>query len=146
MEYGKALIDKAAKVCGSDQALADHLGTSRPNISLMRAGKRAVSPVMAAELADIAGENVTEAVSVALLESVKGTPKESRLREILGKGLAAGAVAMLATSYSSAANAYLANDAQLSRGLNNVYIVSSLRNLLKRLASIKKRTGQNFAF
>lgn len=138
MEYGKTLVDKAAKVCGSDQALADRLGTSRPNISLMRAGKRAVSPVMAAELADIAGVNVNEAVSVALLDSVKGTPKESRLRDILGKGLAAGGLAMLATSYSGAANASSGTSSNLLPEVNNVYIVS-IRRLRKFMH--KLRTG-----
>lgn len=102
MEYGKILVDKAARICGSDQALAQKLGTARPNISLMRAGKRAISPIMAAELADIAGMDVTEAISLALLESVKGTPKERRLLDILGKALAAGGKGMLPTSYSGA--------------------------------------------
>lgn len=123
MESVITLIDKASKVCGNDSALAERIGTPRANISLMRAGKRAISPATAAELADIAGVDVDYAMKLAVLESVKGTRREAKLREILGKGLAAGAVAMLATSYSSAANASLGNEAQLSRGLNNVYIV-----------------------
>lgn len=106
MEYERTLIDKAAKVCGSDEALAKKLGTSRPNISLMRAGKRAISPVMAAELADIAGEDVTIAVNIALISSVQGTAKEGRLRDILGKALAAGEAAMSVSSYRDAWNAY----------------------------------------
>lgn len=101
MEYEKTLIDKAAKMCGNDEALAKRLGTSRPNISLMRSGKRSVSPVMAAELADIAGEDVNVAVNRALLMSVQGTEKEKRLREILGKALAAGEAAKLAISYKN---------------------------------------------
>lgn len=106
MEYEKSLIDKAAKACGGDKELAQRLGTSRPNISLMRAGKRAVSPVMAAELADIAGEDVTMAVNIALISSVQGTDKERRLRDILGKALCAGGAAMLLTSCSAGWNSY----------------------------------------
>lgn len=124
MEYVRALIDNASKVCGSDQELADRIGTARPNISLMRAGKRAISPATAAELADIAGVDVDYAIKLAVLESVKGTRREAKLREILGKGLAAGAVAMLATSYSSAANASLENNANMQQDVNSLYIVS----------------------
>lgn len=125
MKYEKTLIDKAAKVCGSDQALAERLGTSRPNISLMRAGKRAISPVMAAELADIAGEDVTIAVNIALISSVQGTEKEGRLREILGKALAAGGAEMLLSSCSGAWNAYTPSTANNATGFNPLYIVFS---------------------
>lgn len=125
MEYGIALLDKAAKLCGSDEALAKRLGTSRPNISLMRAGKRAISPVTAAELADIAHEDVTHAVNMAMLESVKGTPKEGRMRDILGKALAAGAVAMLATGCNAAPNAYTNKLSSLETDVTKLYIVST---------------------
>ena len=100
MEYVKLLIDKAAKKCGSDQALADRLGIARPNISLMRAGKRQISPATAAELADIAGEDARQAAIDAVIESAKGTRREGVLREILGKGLAVGVAGLLAISYS----------------------------------------------
>lgn len=100
MKYVQILIDKAAKRCGGDQALADRLGIARPNISLMRAGKRAISPATAAELADIAGEDAREAAIAAVIDSARGTRRESVLRDILGKGLAAGVAGMLAFSYS----------------------------------------------
>lgn len=32
MQYVEALIDKAAKICGSDSALADRLGIPRQNV------------------------------------------------------------------------------------------------------------------
>lgn len=102
MQYVRELIDKAAKVCGSDQALADRLGIARPNVSLMRKGTRAISPATAAELADIAGEDAQQAVIDAVVESVKGTRREGLLREILGKGQAAGGAVMCHISYSDA--------------------------------------------
>lgn len=123
MEYVRALIDNASKVCGSDQELADRIGTARPNISLMRAGKRAISPATAAELADIAGVDIDWAVKMAVLESVKGTRREAKLREILGKGLIAGAVAMSGISYTSAANATSAIEDSGRTALDNIYIV-----------------------
>ena len=101
MTTGKDLIDKAAKVCGGYKALAERLEIPAPNISLMKAGKRAISPATAAELADIAGEDAREAAIDAIIESAKGTRREAALREILGKAQAAGGAAMLAFSYKN---------------------------------------------
>lgn len=100
MQALETLIDKAAKVCGSDNALAERIGIARPNISLMRAGKRPISPATAAELANIAGEDPREAAIDAVIESAKGTRRESVLRDILGKALAAGAAGVSAISYN----------------------------------------------
>ena len=99
MEYGTSLIDKAAKVCGGYSALADRMGIPLPNLSLMKSGKRAISPATAAELADIAGDDAREAAIAAILEGAKGTRREGVLRDILGKALAAGVAAMLVISY-----------------------------------------------
>ena len=66
MTTGKDLIDKAAKVCGGYKALAERLEIPAPNVSLMKAGKRAISPATAAELADIAGEDAREAAIDAI--------------------------------------------------------------------------------
>lgn len=142
MESVQTLIVKASEVCGSDSALAERMGTARQNVYLMKEGKRPISPATAAELADIAGVDVDYAMKLAVLESVKGTRREAKLREILGKGLAAGAVAMLATSYSSAANASLANEAQLSPGLNNVYIVSFWMKRLRQALSVRRKLAR----
>lgn len=142
MESVQTLIDKASEVCGSDSALAERMGIARQNVYLMKEGKRPISPATAAELADIAGVDVDYAMKLAVLESVKGTRREAKLREILGKGLAAGAVAMLATSYSSAANASLGNEAQLSRGFNNVYIVSFWVQRLRQALSVRRKLAR----
>lgn len=100
MQSVKDLIDKASKVCGSDTALAERMGIERPNLSLMRSGKRAISPATAAELADIAGEDAREAAIAAVIEGAKGTRRESVLREILGKAIAAGVAGLLVFSYN----------------------------------------------
>lgn len=100
MQSVRDLIDKASKVCGSDTALAERMGIERPNLSLMRSGKRAISPATAAELADIAGEDAREAAIAAVIEGAKGTRRESVLREILGKAIAAGVAGLLVYSYS----------------------------------------------
>ncbi len=104
MQYVVELIDKASKTCGSDSALADRLGIPRQNLSHMRTGKRSISPATAAELADIAGDDAREAAIAAILESARGTRREGVLREILGKGIAAGVAALLVFSYSDGSN------------------------------------------
>ena len=100
MQSAQLLIDKASEVCGGDAALARRMGISKALISLMRSGERGITPATAAELADIAGDDAREAVISAVIESAKGTRKESVLREILGKALAAGVAGMLVFSYS----------------------------------------------
>ena len=104
MQHVQPLIDKAAKVCGSDSKLAERMGVHRVVIAEMRAGKRNISPATAAELADIAGDDAREAVIAAVLESAKGTRRESVLRDILGKALAAGVAGMLVFSYKNDSN------------------------------------------
>lgn len=99
MESVQPLIDKASKVCGGDSALAEKMGIPRQNVYLMRTGKRPISPATAAELADIAGDDAREAAIAAVIESAKGTRRESVLREILGKAIAAGVAGVLAFSY-----------------------------------------------
>ena len=124
MESVQTLVVKASEVCGSDSALAERMGTARQNVYLMKEGKRPISPATAAELADIAGLDIDWAVKLAVLESVKGTRREAKLREILGKGLIAGAVAMSGISYTSAANATSAIEDSGRTALDNIYIVS----------------------
>ena len=99
MQYVNPLIDKASKICGSDSKLAERMGIHRVAIAEMRAGKRAISPATAAELADIAGDDAREAAIAAVIEGAKGTRRESVLREILGKAIAAGVAGLLVFSY-----------------------------------------------
>ena len=94
------LIDKAAEVCGGQNALAKRLGFSKGTLSDMRHGRKAISPATAAELADIAGEDARQAVIDAVIEGARGTRREGVLREILGKALAAGVAGALVFSYS----------------------------------------------
>lgn len=104
MQDKKTLIDKASEVCGGDSALARRMGISRALVSLMRSGGRKITPETAAELADIAGDDAREAAIAAILEGAKGTRRESVLRDILGKALAACVAAVLVFSYSDASN------------------------------------------
>lgn len=138
MQYVMTLIDKAAKVCGSDSKLAERMGIHRVAISEMRAGKRAISPATAAELADIAGDDAREAAIEAIIESAKGTRRESVLREILGKALAAGVAGMLVFSYSGDS---ISATKTIARTVDSLYIVSSRRiwrRVLQQIVRIVK--------
>ena len=121
MQSVKALIDKASTVCGSDSKLAERMGVHRVVIAEMKAGKRAISPATAAELADIAGEDARQACIDAVIESAKGTRREGALREILGKALAAGVAGMLVFSYSDVS---ISATKTIAENVDRLYIVS----------------------
>lgn len=125
MKLGQTLIDKASKNCGSDAALARKMGIYPADVSNLRAGKRALSPELAAEIAEIAGEDARQAVIDAVIERNLGTKKGSVLKEILGKVLAAGGVAVLAFFYSgdsiSAMKSIAKNDLTIYDSIHRIY-------------------------
>ena len=99
------------------------IATKAPAIvSMMRRGKRPISPEMAAVLADIAGEDAREATIAAVIEGARGTRREGVLREILGKALAAGVAGMLVFSYSGDS---ISATEKIANKLDSLYIVSS---------------------
>lgn len=148
MEYVQPLIDRAAKVCGSDSKLAERMGIHRVAISEMRAGKRAISPATAAELADIAGDDAREAAIAAIIDSAKGTRRESVLRAILGKALAAGVAGMLVISYSDGSNFTTEKIAKASDSIQLAIhrIYSTLRKIKRRMGEFVLCTNRALAF
>ncbi|MDA8446355.1 hypothetical protein [Paracidovorax valerianellae] len=76
------------------------MGIYPADVSNLRAGKRPLSPELAAEIADIAGEDARQAVIDSIIERNAASKKGPILREILGKALAAGVAGMLVFSYS----------------------------------------------
>ena len=129
MQDKKTLIDKASEICGGDAALARRMGISRALVSLMRSGDRKITPETAAELADIAGDDAREAAIEAIIESAKGTRRESVLREILGKALAAGVAGMLVFFYSGDS---ISATKKIARTVDSLYIVS-IRRIWRRV-------------
>lgn len=100
MPYVVTLIDKAIETCGSAAELARRMGIDRAEITKLHKGTRPMSPELAAEIADIAGEDAREAAIAAIIERNAEGRKGHLLREILGKALAAGVAGMLVFSYS----------------------------------------------
>lgn len=104
MQALQTLIDKAANVCGGQNALARELKISKSLVSAMRKGERSISPAIAAILADMANEDPHKAMGWAALESLKDSPLEYRLEQILGKGGAGGGAAGSQKYYGSRLN------------------------------------------
>lgn len=125
MQELKTLIDKASEVCGSDKALAHRMGIYISDVSSLRNGRRPFSPEIAAELADIAGEDAVQAAIDAIIIRAKGTRKEGVMRAVLGKGLAAGVAAVWLLSYSGGSNFAMEKVAKTENLFTNVYIVLS---------------------
>lgn len=99
MKLAQTLIDKAIEACGSASELARRIEAYPTDISKLRAGKRPLSPEIAAELAEVAGMDARQAAIDAIIERNAANRKGVLLADILGKGQAVGAAAMLDISY-----------------------------------------------
>ncbi len=138
MELTLSLVDRASKVCGGDSDLARKLGVHRQVIHELRHGKRTITPETAAELADIAGEDARNAAIAAILERAKGTRREGRLREVLGKAQADGGRETLGISYNegwSGGNITQQNEKSITAKVNSLYIVCSRNRRGRRKTS-----------
>ena len=135
MQSVAALIDKAIEMCGSASELARRMGIDRAEITKLRQGKRPMSPELAAEIADLAGEDARQAVIDAIIARNAEGRKGQLLREILGKALAAGVAAMLVFSYNkdsiSATEPIAKNDLTIQQAIHRIY--SKLRRATVRL-------------
>lgn len=134
MQEMKTLIDRASEMCGGDSALARELQCSRSLVCLMRKGERAVTPEMAIILADMLNEDVDLALRQAHIAAAENSKNGQRIKRILGKGLAAGAVAMLATSYTGAASGYTAEENKRGEDLTicTLYFFRAIKIKMKK--------------
>lgn len=133
MKYVKALIDKAGKNAGSFYKLAQVTGLHEQNISAIRAGRRTLPLDVVPELAELAGEDVDEAIHQVMIEQTRDPERRERLTEILGKAVAAGVAAMLVFSYSGDSNSSTLTNAKSNNKLNLLYIVECVRAWFRRL-------------
>jgi len=130
MEYGKTLIDKAAKVCGTAYKLHKETGFPQSHISEIKNGKRTLPLEWVPVLAEIAGVNARDAVAEVLAEKM---PEGSRARAILGGVRAAGVAAMLLFFVVLGLLQPLTTYAKSSADVNNVYIVECIKALFTGL-------------
>lgn len=112
---------RAVRTAGSEYALAKRLHVSTS--LLYGRHKKPLSPELWALIADIAGEDATEALAAAVVQANAHKPRGQWLRDALGKSLAAGVVATIALYAADAESvATLAPDYQLS-SVDNLYIM-----------------------
>lgn len=138
MQYAELLIDKAIETCGSAAELARKMGIDRAEVTKLRQGKRPLSPELAAELADIAGDDAREAAIHAIIDRNADGRKGNLLREILGKATAAGVAGLLAISYRDgsicAMETIAKNDLTIYDSIHRIYCIvrSWFRGVLMR--------------
>lgn len=124
MEYGKALIDKAGKMCGSFYKLHKETGFAQSTISDIRAGKRELPLEWVPVLAELAGEEPRDALARVMAERL---PEGSRARAILGGVRVAGAVAMSLFCVVWLTLLPSQGYAKTAAGVNPLYIVECRR-------------------
>ena len=120
MQALKTLIDKSLELCGGNQSeLARRLGVSTSLMNAIIKGQRSLTWSHAALLAEMTGSDTEEAIKAALIAETPMLKNGAKLREILGKGLAAGVVATLAFS-SNAAQITDTRSASLCKNDSNI--------------------------
>ena len=129
---GHALIDKAVKVCGSRYKLAKRVGLSQAYLSRVYNGEQDLGPLAAAQIADVAGLDPTEALKAAHIENEKDPDKREALKQLFSR---AGAAAMWVfcivggSLQPSPATAAASIDAQgTTGGTSRLYIMSSTKS------------------
>jgi len=131
MEYGIALIDKAAYLCGgSYYKLHKEWGVAESTISQIRQGKRRIPLAKVPKLAVIAGVDPKEAY---LKVSIEQMPEGSEERDLLGKAGAAIAGVMLLFFIVPALLLPSPSYAAETKQLQFVYIVEYAKKLMEWL-------------
>lgn len=127
MKLAEFLIDKAVKVCNDSYSeLARRIEVYPTDITKLKQGKRPLSPEIAAELAEVAGMDARQAAIDAIIERNAANRKGALLADILGKGQAVGAAAMLDISYrgdSTIDTATIKNDSAVVKDrIHRIYL------------------------
>ena len=87
MQQIKTLIDKAVKICGSQQELAKRIDLHQSALSEIKGGYRKIAPELAILIADIAMENIADAALSAIVENNLGTARGLKIQAIVGRDL-----------------------------------------------------------
>jgi len=88
------LINRAAKIAGSDSKLAEMLEVSKQTVSDWRHDRRPCPPGDVALMANIAGLDPEAWTARAVLSQYEGTPKGAKLEGALKKALVATGAAL----------------------------------------------------
>lgn len=97
MSQVETLIARAAAACGGSRyQLAQRLHVSQGDLSNMANGKRPLGPRLAAQLAEVAGDDPREQALAALVEQEKDPIKRERLAQLFRLAPAASKAAIVA--------------------------------------------------
>lgn len=143
MNHGQTLIDRAKEKAGSYYKLWKLTGLAQSTLSDIRAGKRQLPIDKVPVMSDLAGLNVDESIHRVMIEQVKSPLERQRLIEILGKGGAAGVVALLGFCYSDTSNACTLQRAELHKVFNNLYIVEYVKRVFALVSHRASQPGKH---
>lgn len=96
MDAGKTLMDKAQATLGSRYKIAKRLGASDSFLSKIANGQKHMPPTLAAELAEITGDDPREQALAALVDQEKDPQKRERLAQLFRLAPAASKAALVA--------------------------------------------------
>lgn len=126
MTPGQALLDKAAKVCGSRYALAKRLHVSQAQLSEIANGVEGVAPGLAARLAEVAGDEARTDALEAIVQREKNPAARDALQRLFKLAPAAAAIAVTVLLGATSPTAEAASiDAHASDTRGRLYIMST---------------------
>lgn len=96
MQSVKALIDDGVKVCKTKRALASRLGVTEQNLQGIYNGRRYLTCVQAAILAELIDKDAAQVWAVVSIEKEKDEPARSYLREAFFRRAIGGAAVFFA--------------------------------------------------
>jgi transcriptional regulator with XRE-family HTH domain len=131
MSSGKTLITRAALLGFTAADAARKLGISRSYLSDVMNDRKNLSPESAALIADMIGDDATQAMKEQAVANEKNPERRSALKQALFQWLAVGVVLSAATP-SDAKQI----DASYRVAMNNIYIVAHwMRRWLARFGT-----------
>jgi len=134
----KSLIDTAARLCGSQNALAERLGVRKQVVSAWRTGKELPSRENVAQMAVITGDDIAKSLLLLDVAALERTEQGRQLLEVMRDRFLAGAAATFGV-FATLAVALIAmfpttSEAQVRQSLDGISIVSRLRRWAGRVA------------
>jgi len=128
MKSVHALIDEAVNVCKTKRALASRLGLTEQNLQGVYNGRRFLTCMQSAILADLIDKDATQVWAIVSIEKEQDEPARNYLREAFFRRAIGGAAMVCAFvgSFPTPAKAAITLSA-----FDNLYIVALLRGLAR---------------
>lgn len=122
MNQAETLIDKAKELGYTQEKLAKAIGVKQQDIAKLKAGKRTLTPELAAKLGYAVHVDPLEEAKKAMIAADLANPEGGLLAEILGKAGATGEAVVLPTSYKDSS---ISATKTRAKRVNSLHIVLS---------------------